>query len=52
MTVLARSPDGVIEAAADPRRPFYFAVQWHPERTEDATLGAEVFARLIDACRR
>lgn len=52
MTVLARSPDGVIEAAADPRRPFYCAVQWHPERTEDAALGAGVFMRLIEACRR
>jgi putative glutamine amidotransferase len=49
---LARSPDGVIEAIDDPRRPFYVGVQWHPERTRQPELGWRVIERLVDAARR
>ncbi len=49
MRVVAMSDDGVIEAIADPTRPFVLGVQWHPERTEDAGLGSELFARLVEA---
>jgi len=52
LRVIARSDDGVIEAVCDPERPFYVGVQWHPERTADAALGAGVFSSLIAACRR
>lgn len=52
LVVLARSPDDVIEAVADLKRRFYVGVQWHPERTEDATLGQGVFAALVRATRR
>ncbi len=29
--IVARSPDGVAEAVVDPRHPFAWGVQWHPE---------------------
>jgi putative glutamine amidotransferase len=52
LSVVARSDDGIIEAVRDPRRPFYLGVQWHPERTEDPTLGRDLFHHLIAAARR
>lgn len=51
MCVVAVSDDGVIEAIADTGRPFVLGVQWHPERTEDAALGVEIFRRLVGATR-
>ncbi|MDH3584192.1 MAG: gamma-glutamyl-gamma-aminobutyrate hydrolase family protein [Phycisphaerae bacterium] len=52
MRVLARSGDGLIEAIDRPDTPgFYLGVQWHPERTEDRTLGRNLFVGLLDACR-
>ncbi|MBL8764362.1 MAG: gamma-glutamyl-gamma-aminobutyrate hydrolase family protein [Phycisphaerae bacterium] len=47
LTIAARSPDGVVEAVTDPQRRFYLGVQWHPERTEHAGLGPELFQRLV-----
>lgn len=49
LAVLATSPDGVVEAVADPGRPFYCGVQWHPERTPNNQLGSEIFAQLAAA---
>jgi putative glutamine amidotransferase len=51
LRVVAEAPDGVIEAVADPLRAFYIGVQWHPERTDDATLGCSIIRMLIDASR-
>jgi putative glutamine amidotransferase len=50
--VVGRSDDGVIEAIRDTQRPFYVGVQWHPERTEDATMGLGVIRKLVDAARQ
>ncbi len=47
--VLAVSHDGVIETIRDPRRRFYFGVQWHPERTADPALGDGVVRLLVEA---
>lgn len=49
MTTLALSDDGIIEAIADPERPFVLGVQWHPERTEDPKLGDRLFEALVAA---
>jgi len=51
LEVIGRSDDGVIEAVRDPQRPFVIGVQWHPERTEDPTLGLGVIRSLVDAAR-
>lgn len=51
LTVLATSPDGVIEAVYDPELPFCVGVQWHPERTVDAALGEGLFKRLVKAAK-
>ncbi|MEE2719651.1 MAG: type 1 glutamine amidotransferase [Planctomycetota bacterium] len=51
LEVVARAGDGVIEAIADPDRPMYLGVQWHPERTDDPVLGADLFRRLVDRAR-
>ncbi len=45
------SDDGVLEAIRDPNKPFRVGVQWHPERTPDATMGDGVIAQLVDAAR-
>lgn len=50
--VVGRSDDGVIEAIRDRQRPFYVGVQWHPERTEDATMGLGIIQQLVDAARQ
>lgn len=49
LEVLARAPDGVIEAVADPSRPFHLGVQWHPERTRSHDLGQRLFDELVSA---
>ena len=52
LEVIGVSDDGVIEAIRDPSMPFYVGVQWHPERTDDTTMGLGVIRRLVDAARR
>lgn len=51
--VMARSEDGVIEAIFDPRKPFVWGVQWHPERIWDIEASsAKLFEAFIEACRK
>jgi len=52
LEVAARAEDGMIEAVADAGRAFYLGVQWHPERTEYESLGAELFRRLVLVAQR
>lgn len=51
LTIAATSDDDLIEAIEDPRRRYYKGVQWHPERTDESALGADLFAQLIAHCR-
>ena len=43
----ARAADGTLEAMEDPDRPFWMAVQWHPETQEDQGL----FKALVTAAK-
>ena len=52
LRIVARAHDDVIEAVADEARPFYLGVQWHPERTDDARFGRELFTQLVNAARQ
>lgn len=51
LRVLATAPDGVIEAVDDPTRAFTLAIQWHPERTTDQSLGQALFNKLIQSAK-
>ena len=51
LRVAATSEDGVIEAIEHPARRFFLGVQWHPERTKDEAVGAEIIRRLVDEAR-
>jgi putative glutamine amidotransferase len=51
LRVVARAPDGLIEAVSDERRRFYVGVQWHPERTGSRPLGEGLFRSLVEAAR-
>jgi len=51
LRIVARAHDGVIEAIDDPGRRFYRGVQWHPERTDSAPLGIDLYRELIGANR-
>lgn len=48
---VAFAPDGVVEAAEDPRKPFFLAVQWHPEDLIDRPEHLRLFAALVEAAR-
>ena len=50
LRVIAEAHDGVCEAIVDPDRHFYLGVQWHPERTEQETLGIKLFRQMTFAC--
>jgi putative glutamine amidotransferase len=49
LDIVARAPDGVIEAVQDSQRDFYLGVQWHPERSGPGPLGLGVFRSLVAA---
>jgi putative glutamine amidotransferase len=49
LSIVGTSPDGVIEAIADPSKAFRLGVQWHPERTSDDVLGCGLFKTLVQA---
>lgn len=47
LVATAHAVDGTLEAMEHPDRPFWLAVQWHPETREDAGL----FRALVQAAR-
>lgn len=52
LTVVARAPDGVIEAVEARNHPFCIAVQWHPEAmVESAPAMRRLFDGLIKAAQ-
>ncbi len=52
LRVVARAPDGVVEAVEMPQHRWLLAVQWHPELTAASDLVQQrLFAALIEASR-
>lgn len=49
--VVARSPDGVVEAIEAEERALCVGVQWHPEMMFDSEPQAKIFSAFVDACR-
>ncbi|HUW84701.1 MAG TPA: gamma-glutamyl-gamma-aminobutyrate hydrolase family protein [Phycisphaerae bacterium] len=52
LRIVAKAPDGIIEAVEDPDRPFLVAVQWHPEDMPDNPVHMALFRELIHAAQR
>lgn len=55
LRVIAKAPDGVVEAIEDPAHPFFMAVQWHPENLSDRPEHLAPFRLLVasaDASRQ
>ena len=50
MNVVARSPDGLVEAVEVPGQSFCLAVLWHPE--QDLSGGQGLFDALVQATRK
>ncbi|MBQ4336462.1 MAG: gamma-glutamyl-gamma-aminobutyrate hydrolase family protein, partial [Lentisphaeria bacterium] len=49
--VMAKAPDGIIEAVWHPSYRYVRAVQWHPERLLDVTPESDlIFQDFINAC--
>jgi len=50
LTIVGRTPDGVVEAAeASFEHPFFFAVQWHPEELLEDDVTKALFEGLVAA---
>ena len=49
--MVARAPDGVVEAIEGTGEGFLLGVQWHPERSLEREQHAALFRALIDAAR-
>ena len=50
-TVVARAPDGIIEAIELPTHKFALAVQWHPESLIDSPEMQGLFTAFVQACK-
>ena len=51
LRVIARAPDGVVEAIEDPEYPFFLAVQWHPENLSHRPEHLAPFRLLVTSAR-
>jgi putative glutamine amidotransferase len=51
LKIVARSPDGVAEAAERTDGPFGLFVQWHPEAMTDTAHRDAIYGALIQACK-
>ncbi len=53
LTVVARAPDGLVEAVEIDDHPFALGVQWHPEELAPADRRAQaLLAAFVKACQR
>jgi putative glutamine amidotransferase len=52
LTVVARAPDGIVEAVELADHPFVLGVQWHPEELAGGDARAQrLFDALVEACQ-
>lgn len=49
LKVVAKNEDGTVEAIESCSRPWMIGVQWHPERTADATDSSSLFRSFVNA---
>jgi putative glutamine amidotransferase len=49
LTVVARAPDGVVEAVERAGHPFALGVQWHPENLQDSPEMKALFVKFVEA---
>lgn len=52
LRVVGHAPDGVIEAVEAPGKPFFMAVQWHPEDMIDDERMLRLFRAFVEAARQ
>ncbi len=52
LDVVAKAPDGVVEALEIPGHPFGLAVQWHPEWMPDSRPMQAIFSAFVKAAAR
>jgi putative glutamine amidotransferase len=52
LRIVAKAPDGIVEAIEDPSLPFFVGVQWHPERMTDRPEHALLFEALVRVARQ
>jgi gamma-glutamyl-gamma-aminobutyrate hydrolase PuuD len=50
LRVLARAPDGIVEAVQMTDREFFLGVQWHPERIAERPEQLRLFEAFVNAC--
>lgn len=48
LRVVAKAPDGIVEAVEDPSMPLWLGVQWHPERMHDQPEHFALFKLLVE----
>jgi gamma-glutamyl-gamma-aminobutyrate hydrolase PuuD len=51
LRVLARAPDGIVEAVEMTDRDFFLGVQWHPERIFERPEQRRLIEAFVSACR-
>jgi putative glutamine amidotransferase len=51
LRVLARAPDGIVEAVQMTDRDFFLGVQWHPERIFERAEQRGLFEAFVSACQ-
>jgi putative glutamine amidotransferase len=51
LRVVARAPDGIVEAVEMTNRAFFLGVQWHPERIFERPEQERLFKAFVNACQ-
>ena len=49
LRIIAKTPDGVVEALEDPTMPLWVGIQWHPERLHEEPEHFAMFKLLVEA---